>query len=308
MALAVNAAGAPTGEGGQVMPISDFYGYIIDLAFRTNAAESNLLLQQTAVDRIYEGSTGTELNEESTMGHGATMTFTATEAGFTTEQMKELMKAIRIVFFVPAEGDGANTIVATAKLDVANATVTGGTTVTATIYLYTMTAGGGYVTATYDPAATGETYFTRTVSYVECAEPATAGVQLYVKNAEGGYDPASYAEDSTETYYTQSISHTKCDDPANVGEGVQLYVIQKAGEVRKTDNVIMPLIQNQAAKLSVLVYLDGNAVGNEDVAYSGTTSMTGTMNLQFSSSATLVPMEYTPLMPQGVPATTEGNG
>ncbi len=55
---------------------------------------------------------------------------------------------------------------------------------------------------------------------------------------------------------------------------------------------LMELVKNQATALSTLVYLDGDMVDNGDVAINGT-SITGTMNLQFSSSATLVPMDYT---------------
>ena len=67
------------------------------------------------------------------------------------------------------------------------------------------------------------------------------------------------------------------------------------GEAKKNDNIIMPLAQNQQTALSVLVYLDGNNMGNDDVAATAATSMKGSMNLQFASSATLVPMEYADL-------------
>ena len=87
-----------------------------------------------------------------------------------------------------------------------------------------------------------------------------------------------------------------------------------AGQQVIADNAIMSLTQNTAHALSVLVYLDGNEVTNADVAATGSTSMTGKMNLQFSSSATLVPMEYSGLYIPGnggttettTPATTEG--
>ena len=75
-----------------------------------------------------------------------------------------------------------------------------------------------------------------------------------------------------------------------------LYTLGENGVETKIDNnEIMPLIQNQATALSVLVYLDGNLVGNDDVAATASTSMTGKMNLQFASSATLEPMEYAEL-------------
>ncbi|MBO5069127.1 MAG: hypothetical protein J6C37_02015 [Roseburia sp.] len=55
---------------------------------------------------------------------------------------------------------------------------------------------------------------------------------------------------------------------------------------------ITSLTQNKAMKVSVIVYLDGDIVDNTMVA-NANSSMTGHMNLQFSSSATLAPMENT---------------
>lgn len=57
---------------------------------------------------------------------------------------------------------------------------------------------------------------------------------------------------------------------------------------------LIDLQKNVATMVSVYVYLDGTVVDNSDVA-NATSSMTGTMNLQFSSSADLVPMDYSPL-------------
>jgi hypothetical protein len=57
---------------------------------------------------------------------------------------------------------------------------------------------------------------------------------------------------------------------------------------------ICALTQNTVRKVSVIVYLDGNMVDNTMVA-NAASSMTGSMNLQFSSSATLVPMQNTSL-------------
>lgn len=134
---------APEGEEGS-LPMSEFYGYIVDMAFRTNAPESNLLLQTTPVDRIYEGN-----NNEATMGHGSTMTFTTTATGFGTNQVVDLMKNIRIVFFNPVDGS----ILANARLDIrytddngVYTPATGSYTltadgVTANIYLYDETNG-----------------------------------------------------------------------------------------------------------------------------------------------------------------------
>lgn len=61
-----------------------------------------------------------------------------------------------------------------------------------------------------------------------------------------------------------------------------------------TEAKLMDLEQNKAKKLTVIVYLDGPTVTNADVA-NAETSLEGTLNLQFSSSADLKPMENTAL-------------
>lgn len=125
----VGALSAPEAAGGS-QPLSEFYGYILDLAFRTNAPESNLLLQTAATDRIYEDNTN-----ESTMGHGSSMTFASTSPNFSTQNVKDLMENIRIVFFTPdLTKQSGGTILAEARLDVANATL-GADGVTANMYL-----------------------------------------------------------------------------------------------------------------------------------------------------------------------------
>lgn len=315
IATAVNTAGAPGESDGTAKPITDMYGYIIDLAFRTNAAESNLLLQVDAVDRIYSDQ---ETNED-TMGGGSSMTFQATTTDFNADQVKGLMEAIRIVFFDP---DSKN-VVATAKLDAQAATL-GTDGWTAEMYLYELTAGGDtvYEAATY-AADSGKTYYTKTTTtnnvdtYTAVddatAAAATAGT-LYTKAADSEtYTAATYAADSGLTYYTKTTTpnsvdtYNAVDDTTAAAAAAGTLYIQKtttAGENRKTDNVIMALTQNTAAKLSCLVYLDGNKVTNADVAATGSTSMTGTMNLQFASSATLVPMEYRDLHPDSSAETT----
>ena len=302
--LAVNAAEAPVNDtengAGQVMPISEMYGYIIDLAFRTNAAESNLLLQQNGVDRIYstnqngvEQTVGEGENKQTdtTMGNGATMSFTSTEASFTEAQVKELMKAIRIIFFDP----DTRGVVATAKLDVANAT-TVGTEVTAKIYIYTISGGSSYVPVS--EGATHKEVTTTTYEEATAEQKADANITLYADNQ--GTKTVSRTD---ETYNAESVYYVKVTnttyEPVTAGATDGTHKLVNAGaEVPSTDNVIMPLNQNVATKLSVLVYLDGNNIENKDVAYSGGTSVTGTMNLQFASSANLVPMEYASLMEQ----------
>ena len=190
--LASQVATKPAPKGTSSNPIiSDAYGYVVDLAFRTNASDSNLLLQTAAEARV-EGA------ETDTMGGGSNMTFTAVE-GFSTDKMKSLMGNINVVFFA---NDGSNTILAVAKLDTANAKVS-----------------GNNVTA-----------------------------DLKIVKADNSF--ASQA-----------------------------------------DAVITALGTNTAQKVSALVYLDGRTITNADVG-TGALSMTGRLNLQFSSSAKLTPMDY----------------
>ena len=203
--LGAPAAGAVSADAS----ITDIYGYAIDMLFRTNAAESNLLLQTAAIDRIYSDNT----EDSDTMGGGSSMTFQSTTPGFTTDNVKDLMKNIKIVFM---KGDNTNTILAYADLDVDQATVVG-SEVTASIRLYETT----------------------TVDTV-----------------------------TTKTYLTQENA------------------------------VITALTQNTVMPVTALVYLDGETIDNTMVA-NAESSMVGTMNLQFSSSATLVPMKVTALQNQG---------
>lgn len=61
-----------TGSGSGAL--SELYGYIIDLAFRTNAAGSDLLLKTDAIDRV----SSTNGADSKTMGGGSTMEFVHT--------------------------------------------------------------------------------------------------------------------------------------------------------------------------------------------------------------------------------------
>jgi len=102
----------------EAKPLNTFYGYIIDLAFRTNAVDSKLQLQVTPVDRIYEGNT---VNPE-TMGHGTSMSFSSPDGKFTSQKISALMGALRVVFF---DTDTAK-IVGYARLDSASESIADG--------------------------------------------------------------------------------------------------------------------------------------------------------------------------------------
>lgn len=280
MADIVSAAGAPASEGGQTMPITEMYGYVLDLAFRTNAAESNLLLQTEAADRIY-GEDGSE----QTMGNGSTMTFTSElDTSFNAEDVAELMEAIRIVFFDPNTAGETKPVYATAKLDMTEKVVgADGYTVTAPIKLYELTE-----------ATTTVEYEAATSQQISDAQTLVAGrPQLFYGTiAEGN---TTYAEAT----------------PEQINAGINLFVKKTnttaAGERWLEDGnaVITALTQNTAQAVSCLVYLDGEEITNADVAATAIQSAVGTMNLQFASSAALDPMDYTPLMNQGGSETTE---
>lgn len=85
--------------------ISDLYGYAIDMAFRTNAAGSKLLLQTDAAQRIYSDAIDT-----STQGGGSYMEFTPTSLN--NNQFKGLLSSVKVLFL-----DESNMILAVAGLD-----------------------------------------------------------------------------------------------------------------------------------------------------------------------------------------------
>ena len=183
--------------------LTEFYGYQLDFAFRTNAKSSSLMLQTDATGRIYSND-----GSEETMGHGSTMTFNILDNNFTKTQAKALMSTVRIVFM-----DAAGNIVGLGLL-------------------------------------------------------AQNGTD-FVEGANGEITSAIYL-------YDFSI----VDGVLDVGN-------------KKTSGELMALNQNTATKLSVLVYMDGDLVDNSMVSAEAVASLQGSLNLQFSSSADLKPMDYT---------------
>ena len=183
--------------------ITDVYGFGVDMAFRTNASGSNLMLQVDEAQRIYGDGT-----DVSTQGGGSYMEFT--KGDLTDDQFKDLLGAIRVVF----SNYTNQTIIAVAALDTSKLTA-GQTTVKAPLKM---------------------------VNY--------------------------------------SI------------DGAGVMTITDKGEA---DNTIMTLQQGTAVALTVTTYLDGDIVDNSMVSATASRSMTGSMNLQFASSADLKPMDYTPL-------------
>lgn len=110
----------------------DVYGYSIDLSFRTNADNSDLLLQTEAVDRIYnDGDPYT-----TSMGAGSYMEFEILDPSYTTEMAKEYMSCLRMVLTDTNTGY----IYGYAALDMTAAEVVG-VTVKAPLRLYNKDTG-----------------------------------------------------------------------------------------------------------------------------------------------------------------------
>ena len=116
--------------------VTDFYGYVIDLAFRTNVT-ADLQMQAAAIDRIYTDGAG------ATAGGGTGVIYTA-PSGMNDTQVTSMLSAVRVVFFDPDTG----AIYATGQLgkpSIQAATgTTKATTATATLAL---TSGNEKITA-----------------------------------------------------------------------------------------------------------------------------------------------------------------
>ena len=76
--------------------VTDFYGYVIDLAFRTNVT-ADLQMQADAIDRIYTDGAG------ATAGGGTGVIYTA-PSGMNDTQVTSMLSAVRVVFFDPDTG------------------------------------------------------------------------------------------------------------------------------------------------------------------------------------------------------------
>ena len=227
-----------TGSGSAVSAIDVTYGYALDLLFRTNVANSDLLLQVAGAQRVYADS-----ENDATMGGGSTMTFQGVYSN--VDNLVDLMEGIRVAFTATENSN----LYGIAKLVDFKVTYNNGTEDVTGLY--------NTATSTIGNPANGE-----------WTAPAD------------GTDPAI-----TVTAYLSLHSYE-----VNADTGVL-----EMGE-EKTTQTLCGLPQNAVQKVTALVYLDGDFVDNSDVSNSETgISMTGTMNLQFASSAVLVPMENSEL-------------
>lgn len=257
----------PAASEDEVKQLSDFFGYGIDLAFRTNAANSNLCLQTVPAGRIYSDGA------EATMGHGSNMTFNVDyrawglevgnaagkyateEAAYAkaAEYVANLATAIRIVFSTPGEEDADN-VVSFAMIQL--------------------------------PKVKGS----EEIDWSSC----------YNANSKTLTLPIVLCDAKVEEVQVNVTDENPNGTPA----GLAFSNMTAKPETEKGGaQVLMPLTQNAATALSVTVYLDGHVVNNSMVASEGTISMGGSLNLQFSSDADLSAMSYTPLQGGGSSST-----
>ena len=109
------------------------FGYVLDLAFRCNAFQSDLLLQTSASQRVYEDS-----DSDATMGGGSYMEF-ATAGDMDFERLTKLMNAVRVAFV-----DDVGNLLGIAKLNVSNRVLNEENgNVMAPLYLYDFEIGTG---------------------------------------------------------------------------------------------------------------------------------------------------------------------
>lgn len=269
---------APVSEATGSNSLTDFFGYAIDLAFRTNAENANLQLQTQPKQRIYDSSDNTN-----TLGGGSYMSFTST-AGLSATKMVKLMSGIRVVFM-----DEDRNVLAIAALD---------TRLGKDRYVElpddkkTSTGKFAYLDASKSDYQQSDLIDDATYNGL----PATSSVQY---NAETGALSAKLYIVSF--HMTESTAHGNAESKFYTG-GITI-------DTNRTENgTILALKPDEATIVTALVYLDGSVVNNSMVAANATQSMSGVLNLQFSSSAELIPMQYTPLQNGGGETETPGAG
>lgn len=265
--------------------ITDYYGYAIDLALRTNATNSSLQLQTDPANRIYNDGSS---QNEALQGGGSYMTF-KTEAGLSATKMVKLMNGVRVVFM-----DKSQNVLKLAKLDT---TLGRGNY---TLFPEDEKNDTNYAYLNAFPMGTATTY--QKSDIISKAEydnlPETGTVEF--KTAADGTNTV------TAKLYLYEFSMTTKED--HNAEGV-VTGSHQTGAITIGNRITSPAITALEADVpmivTALVYLDGSVVNNSMVAASALQSMTGTLNLQFSSSATLMPAQNTDLQ-KGKTADTTG--
>lgn len=262
--LSVGSAPAATLDSTVKPLLTDHYGYALDFGFRTNAAASNLLLQTGEIQRVYSGEGEEASTADATKGGGSYMEFRTSNTTNFSVAELRALMSALRVVFVEPDQKTAEDGTTTLTYNVLGVAAAD----------ITRSSGDNGATYTY----TGGTLMKDGTALAENADTATANglkAELYLNNYEvdGGI---------------LTLKGKK-----TTGEGAA------AAE----DNTLTALNQNVAKKVTAIVYLDGDLVDNTMVA-NAASSMTGSLNLQFSSSATLKPMENTGMRDGGKESTT----
>ena len=264
--LVVGEAPAATLDPTAKPLLTDHFGYALDFGFRTNAAASDLLLQTEGIQRVYNGQNDSATAAK-TQGGGSYMQFTTSNTtNFSVDELRALMSALRVVFVEP---------------EVTVATNEGKETVT--IKYNVLGVAAADITATTNDNGATYTYTGGTLLKDGAALP------------EGTTDGANGVKVGLNLY-----NYTVNDGTISLG----LKKGQTEGENGVTgdvDNTLTALTQNVGKKVTAIVYLDGDIVDNTMVA-NAKNSMTGMLNLQFASSATLKPMDNTGMRNGGASA------
>jgi hypothetical protein len=247
-------------EGDVSTSITDFYGYAIDLAFRTNAEDSSLLLQTEEENRVYDGSS----ENASLQGGGSYMQFTS-GAGLSATKMVKLLSAIRVVFM-----DEGQNVLAIAALD---------TTLGKNVYSTELTA---------EEKEVDSTRYAKLIGGVEVQNSDYITQEEYEK-----LDATSAVQFDKELGRVTAKLYLYDFEMAVNSSGNETGGLKIGSKLSSA--AITALTQDKTQIVTALVYMDGSIVDNSMVAANSAYSMTGTLNLQFSSSAELVPAEVTAL-------------
>ena len=271
------------------------YAYTLDFIFRTNAANSSLLLQTDALQRIYGDS-----QNAATMGAGSTMTFGGTTHGLQT--LVDMMSGIRVVFTETSNVGGD--VYGIAKVSIAQLPVR--------FAAKAVTVTGSGESAVYTEGADETLELALTVT--------PAGAINTMAWSFGADAIANNVANATFEAVTDTLTNTTYQRVAVSVDGDVYYyhiydqAIELTGElclfnytVDETTGALTfgapmevqslcTLDQNVPTKISALVYLDGDYIDNSDVVNSEDgIANTGRLNLQFESSANLVPMNNSAL-------------
>lgn len=244
--------------------LTDFFGYAIDLAFRTNAEKANLLLQTEPKQRIYDSS-----DNANTKGGGSYMSFRSDVGGLSATKMVKLMSGIRVVFM-----DKNRNVLAIAALD---------TTLGKDLYV---------------ELPEDEVKSTGKYAYLNASKSQYQQSDLIDAATYNGLPEKSSVryQDGTLSAKLYIVSFSMTESKGHKDEEGKFYTGGITIGTDRTENgTILALKPDEATIVTALVYLDGSVVNNSMVAANATQSMSGVLNLQFSSSAELIPMQYTPL-------------